>query len=248
MKTIFQNKLLHLFALMVLTCQSACNPTVTPNQHPTTNATQQTTPPIAIEYVGEITNSDALVGLFIQGNQAKAYMCGGDKSWKTNTAWFSGTAQDGNLQLSSKDGRQLAGYFPVTAPPRGITEKPSQITSPPMGFTTLTTPESATGSIVLSDKTELTWSAVPALTEKGAGLYRLEDTSKNLLAGVVVHNDGRSNGVLNQGGTKPTTFQLKLLNPADPSRCLKVMALESTTTETFRIAPITAGGKPCSQP
>src|SRR5262245_61012869 len=95
---------LFLADLLGLTSCTSGSSTPTPSSKPASNPT---TPVFNGELVGQVNGSDALVGFYIQGQTVKAYVCGGEKDWQTQTAWYTGTLDKETLKLSSKDGRTL---------------------------------------------------------------------------------------------------------------------------------------------
>lgn len=206
---------------------------------------------VAQAFVGQVTNVDSLAAFQIEGNQVKAYTCGGDDTFEAHTAWFSGEiGEDKKVRLTSADNRVIVGSFPdhkITAPPQGITAPPQGITAPPQGllpnlsfFTLAEEPTadatvSGRGDMTFPDGKKVEWT-VSKTTTKASGLYRFEDNE--VVVGVIVHNDGRVFGAASSKETKKIIGQTKLMQPVGTERCLSV----EVNGKTYAIEPLGESG------
>jgi hypothetical protein len=126
---------------------------------PEDKSKQQSTPPVAGNFVGEAPDADALVAIISSGpeqegdaeHEVRAYLCDG----KTINEWFVGKASGNDLDLSSESGAaRLKGTL---------------------------TPETSTGTITLADGRSLTFTANPATGV--AGLYNVTVSDDGQLRG-----------------------------------------------------------------
>jgi hypothetical protein len=78
--------------------------TAPPAQAPATTTTTEAPPPPAfpaeVVYAGKATDNTLAVAVAVKGDEAAAYLCDGANV----EAWLAGTAVDGRLDLTSKDG------------------------------------------------------------------------------------------------------------------------------------------------
>ena len=92
----------------------AANVAANANANATTPAAAPTTPPpttppaapVKVTYAGEVEGGDASLAIAINNGTAIAYLCDG----KRTEAWLQGTAADGKLNLTGKNG-SLQGTF-----------------------------------------------------------------------------------------------------------------------------------------
>ncbi len=146
---------------------------------------QSTAPPVAGSFVGEVPEADALVAVVAASPQeaeggedqreVRAYLCDGNEI----NEWFTGTATENDLDLSSDGGSRLEGNL---------------------------TPDTASGTITLSDGRSLPFAA--ELASGVAGLYDVTVSDDGLLHGSS-ESGGRLEGQVaqepNQEGTYPIT-------------------------------------------
>lgn len=114
-------------------------------------------------YVGAVSGSDAMIGIAVAGDKALAYVCGGAKSFRTDTEWIAGRydAAGGRLDLRGK-------RWSVSAT---ITER-------------------AQGTIDDGRGRKLAWTASAPLEDSLAGVYATLDTGCR--TGVIVREHGGS--------------------------------------------------------
>lgn len=178
------------------------------------------------EFVGQVTGTDDLIAFAVDSSKVIAFIAGGGTSWKNDTDWFSGNISGNFFSLTSDDNRVLTGVFSAANAPLSKT---------------------AQGKVSLADGTILNWTASVASPETPAGLYRMEDP--NTLMGLIVNNDLRVQGVVYKKLTQDKTdsFQLKLIEGLNSSRCLQV-GFNSTANllQTFNIGPIGNNNQPCT--
>lgn len=146
---------------------------------------QQSAPPVAGSFVGEVPEADALVAVVAAGPQeaeggedereVRAYLCDGNEI----NEWFTGTATENDLDLSSDGGSRLEGNL---------------------------TPDTSTGQITLSDGRTFPFAA--ELATGVAGLYDVTVTDDGLVHGSS-ETGGRLEGQVakepNEEGSYPVT-------------------------------------------
>lgn len=125
-----------------------------------------TAPPASAVYVGQITGTDATLGLVVVSDRATAFVAGGTQTRTSLSGFFEGGVSRGKLRLEDGAGRALTG----------------QITS-----------ASAGGSLVLADGRTLAWSTNLADARKGAGVFLFADT--RAITAATVSNGGRLQGI-----------------------------------------------------
>ncbi|MDG4829510.1 hypothetical protein O7627_09365 [Solwaraspora sp. WMMD1047] len=79
----------------------AAPPSAEPTPAPTTAA------PLNVTWAGRVDGGGATIAISAKGDQAVAYICDGKKV----EAWLKGTAVDGRLELTGKDGAELTGSY-----------------------------------------------------------------------------------------------------------------------------------------
>ena len=122
--------------------------------------------PTETVFVGQIDATDALIAVVVEGDSVMVYVCGQDDSWESLTAWFEGTARDGEFtSLPGGWDLELSGRFDGTA---------------------------WAGNLNASGRVHA-WTAEPAATNSAAGLYVLDTDSRE--AGLIVGNDLATAGV-----------------------------------------------------
>jgi hypothetical protein len=80
-------------------------PSVTPSAQ--TSAPQQASAPASADYAGEVKDGTAAIAVSVHGGRAIAYLCNGGSM----DAWFTGTAVNGRLTLTGKNGAHLDATF-----------------------------------------------------------------------------------------------------------------------------------------
>lgn len=207
----------------------------TPETSSTSQASSEASGSATQAFVGQVTGVDSLAAFRIEGNQVKAYTCGGDDTFEEHTAWFSGEiGEDKKVNLKSNDNRIIIGSFPghkITAPPQAITAPPQAITAPPQallpnfGFFIMKegnanqSSVAGSGEMAFPDGKKVEWTVEKTKTD-ASGLYRYEDDE--VVVGVIVHNDGRVFGAASSKETKKIIGQTTLAEPVGKKRCLKV--------------------------
>jgi hypothetical protein len=104
--------------------------------------------PAAGHYAGQVEDSNAFIGLVINGKQLQAFFCDGTtQAVPTLWGWFLGDLNNNAFNLTNEKGDRLTGAFETNG---------------------------ASGTITLADGTALNFQADPV--SEPAGLYRLEET------------------------------------------------------------------------
>ncbi len=145
-------------------------------------------------YVGQISDSDALIALLIEDGKATLYTCGGEESWQYLTGWFESNIVNNNLSANDTLGLELSGSFDG---------------------------QRWLGSLSLRGKTH-SWQAVKALSDRPAGLFVLNTASRE--AGLIIDNTLATAGVYygKSSGQTATVRVEQALKVGSPASSLEI--------------------------
>ncbi|MCA9837887.1 MAG: hypothetical protein KC422_13300 [Trueperaceae bacterium] len=117
-------------------------------------------------YVGQISNSDALIFVTETENSLLIYVCGGASDWATHTSWFSGELEsDNSFSIGGQDGLAISGQLEGKA---------------------------AKGQVNLANGTSFSWIAYEVLPDGPEGLFRF--ASETEVAGFILGKNGENVG------------------------------------------------------
>jgi hypothetical protein len=137
-------------------------PSAEPTPAPTTAA------PLNATWAGRVDGGGATIAISAKGEQAVAYICDGKKV----EAWLKGTAVDGRLELTGKDGAELTGTYDG---------------------------DRAEGEVTVGDRS---WTFDVAAAKKPSGLYRATGDVRGarIVGGWIVLPDGTQVGLATVAG------------------------------------------------
>jgi hypothetical protein len=166
--------------------------------------------PMAVQYVGKIANSDALIALTIDADGLVAYSCGGPQTWQTHTSWF--LPVDATVTTSTQG---PSATLPPTASARGLT------------LAGTVDGQTAQGTLTLADGSVVPWQAQKVKRGSGAGLFVFEDTVER--AGLIIAPDGTQAGVFSASTGDATSVSSPITTTVSPTSSGTVVT--GTTTD-----------------
>lgn len=154
--------------------------TLPPTEPVRTGANTTAPAPVRITLAGHVADDAGTLAISIRDQQAIAYICDGNKV----EAWLKGTAKNGDLSLSGKDGSRIVGTFDT---------------------------DSARGKVTVIGKTH---DFTVRTVTKPSGLYRTSAKVRNaqIKGSWIVLPDGRQVGVLLQGAKAGPAPELDVAN------------------------------------
>lgn len=148
--------------------QLAAPPSPTPAPAPTTPP-----PPVGpteATYAGRVDGGAAALAIVVKNDRVVAYLCDGRRL----EAWLQGTAVDGKLALTGKNGETLTGTY---------------------------TAASATGTVTAAGRT---WTFTLNLAKAPSGLYRSTANLRSRIDAAWIVDGGQQTGLYTPGGGTPS--------------------------------------------
>lgn len=143
-------------------------------------------PALNVTWAGEVDGGDASIAIAVHDGVAVAYLCDGKRE-----AWLQGTAADGKITLTGKNGASLTGTYSASG---------------------------ATGNVIAAGKQ---WTFTAGATAPPSGLYRTAQfvNTAKVVCGWILLPNGKQVGACSSEGQEATTappLNTTTAKPVDP--------------------------------